>query len=306
MSRNGSGTYTKINTFVASTPITALAHNQNMDDIATELTNSVAADGQTTMTGPLKASSGTLSNPSQTFAADQNTGRYRKAADTMADVCGGAEVVEYSATGLAVTGDVDASGVLKQAGIAILPLGLILPYAGTSAPAGYLLCYGQAVSRTTYADLYAIIGDTYGAGDGSTTFNLPDLRGRVVAGQDDMGGSSANRLTNADDGLNGDTLGATGGGETQVLVTGNLPPYTPSGTNSNGSSVFSVTLASSAQSGATATVVNNIQNATGFNTTVTPQTVQPTFTGNAQGGTSTAFGVVQPTLILNYIIFAGV
>jgi microcystin-dependent protein len=72
--------------------------------------------------------------------------------------------------------------------------GVILPYAGTAAPNGFLLCYGQAVSRTAYAALFSVISTTYGVGDGSTTFNLPDLRGRAVAGKDDMGGSAANRL----------------------------------------------------------------------------------------------------------------
>lgn len=60
--------------------------------------------------------------------------------------------------------------------------GLIFPYAGSSAPTGFLLCDGSAVSRTTYAELFALIGITYGAGDGSTTFNVPDLRGSVIIG----------------------------------------------------------------------------------------------------------------------------
>lgn len=89
--------------------------------------------------------------------------------------------------------------------------GVVEAFAGATAPAGSLLSYGQAISRTAYAGLFAALSTTYGTGDGSTTFNLPDLRGRVVAGQDDMGGSSANRLTAA---LDGDTLGATGGLET--------------------------------------------------------------------------------------------
>ena len=94
----------------------------------------------------------------------------------------------------------------------MLPVGVIVDYAGTSAPAGWLLCYGQNVSRTTYAALFAAIGVTHGVGDGSTTFTLPDYRGRVSAGKDDMGGTSANRLTNQTNGVDGDTLGATGGG----------------------------------------------------------------------------------------------
>jgi len=62
------------------------------------------------------------------------------------------------------------------------PAGVIIPFAGTSVPTGYLLCNGAAVSRTNYANLFAAIGTLYGAGDGSTTFNLPDARDRVLQG----------------------------------------------------------------------------------------------------------------------------
>lgn len=180
----------------------------------------------------------------------------------------------------------------------VAPIGGMIPYVGTTAPnSAFVFPYGQAISRTTYSALFTITNTTFGVGDGSTTFNLPDIRGRVIAGKDDMGGSSANRLTNADDGLNGDTLGATGGGETQTLVTANLPAYTPSGTNSGGSATFN-TSSASFQPGANAVQGTVISSGTGVTTTFT----QPTFTGNAQGGTSTAFGIVQPTIVLPYIM----
>lgn len=73
--------------------------------------------------------------------------------------------------------------------------GTITSFAGSDAPTGWLLCYGQAVSRATYAALFTAIGTTYGAGDGSTTFVLPDMRGRVPGGKDDMGGTAAGRLS---------------------------------------------------------------------------------------------------------------
>ena len=63
-----------------------------------------------------------------------------------------------------------------------VPAGVIIPFAGTSVPTGYLLCNGAAVSRTDYANLFAAIGTLYGAGDVSTTFNLPDARDRVLQG----------------------------------------------------------------------------------------------------------------------------
>jgi microcystin-dependent protein len=75
------------------------------------------------------------------------------------------------------------------------------------------LCFGQAVSRSDYASLFTAIGTTYGSGDGSTTFTLPDMRGRVAAGKDDMGGSTAGRITSGNSGITGTTLSAAGGDE---------------------------------------------------------------------------------------------
>jgi microcystin-dependent protein len=89
--------------------------------------------------------------------------------------------------------------------------GMLMPYAGSTAPSGWLLCYGQAISRTTYADLFTAISTTYGSGDGSTTFNVPDFRGRAAFGLDNMGGTAANRITNAVSGITGTTLGSAGG-----------------------------------------------------------------------------------------------
>ena len=66
-----------------------------------------------------------------------------------------------------------------------LPVGVIVPYGSNTIPENWLLCDGSAVSRETYQDLFNTIGTTYGAGDGFTTFNLPDLQGRVVVGKDD-------------------------------------------------------------------------------------------------------------------------
>lgn len=106
-----------------------------------------------------------------------------------------------------------------------VPPGAGFDWWGTTAPSGYLLCYGQAISRTTYAKLFKRLGTTFGTGDGSTTFNLPDKRGRVSVGKDDMGGSSADRLTGLSGGLNGDTLGAAGGVETHTLATGEIPSH---------------------------------------------------------------------------------
>lgn len=101
------------------------------------------------------------------------------------------------------------------------PTGAVLDFAGTVAPEGYLLCDGSAVSRTTYAALFAVIGTVYGPGDGATTFNLPDYRGRVGVGKDDMGGAAANRVTAP----SGATLGGSGGAEKHTLTIQEMPAH---------------------------------------------------------------------------------
>jgi microcystin-dependent protein len=106
-----------------------------------------------------------------------------------------------------------------------VPTGAMFNFAGATAPSGYLLCHGQAVSRTTESRLFNVIGTTYGAGDGSTTFNVPDCRGRVSAGKDNMGGSAAGRLTTAKGGVDGGTLGAVGGVEEFTLLATHIPAH---------------------------------------------------------------------------------
>ena len=126
--------------------------------------------------------------------------------------------------------DASDSNKLKRAALSsIIPAGAVMDYAGSTAPTGWLLCAGQAVSRTTYAALFAAIGTTFGTGNGSTTFNLPDLRGRVSAGKDDMGGTAANRLTSGGSGITGTTLGASGGTQTHTLSTAEIPAHTHTG-----------------------------------------------------------------------------
>lgn len=92
------------------------------------------------------------------------------------------------------------------------PIGSMMMWPTNTAPTGWLLCYGQAVSRTTYASLFTVISTTFGVGDGSTTFNMPDLRGRVPLGKDDMGGVSADRVTESE----ADILGSSEGDENGV------------------------------------------------------------------------------------------
>lgn len=92
-------------------------------------------------------------------------------------------------------------------------IGLINMWGGSAAPTGWLLCDGAAISRTTYSKLFAILGTTYGVGDGSTTFNVPNLKGKVPVGKD----AAQTEF---------DTLGEAGGEKTHVLTTPEMPAHT--------------------------------------------------------------------------------
>ena len=94
----------------------------------------------------------------------------------------------------------------------LVPVGTILPFAGSTTPSAFLLCSGTAVSRTTYADLFAVTGTAYGVGDGSTTFNLPNLQGRIPVGK-----STDTEF---------DVLGETGGEKTHLLTVAEMPAHT--------------------------------------------------------------------------------
>jgi len=234
--------------------------------------------------------------------------------------------------GKATAGAGDAAEIALGAGLAFsgnsivntmpaIPVGICLPFAGATAPAKWLLCYGQAISRTTYAALFAAIGTAFGAGNGSSTFNVPDCRGRVVAGKDNMGGTAANRLTSAGAGFNGSAMGAVGGEQTHVLTVGELAAHSHGGTATGGSHrhhIFadvvkadaSPTLAATdapARSN-TAGPTYTIQGATGGEEATLGETdaVSHTHTISTDGtGSNTPHKNVQPTIIMNTIIYAG-
>ena len=106
--------------------------------------------------------------------------------------------------------------------VTAVPTGALFQWTTDTAPSGWALCDGQAVSRTGFSGLFAVIGETYGVGDGSTTFNLPDLRGRVPLGKDNMGGTSADRVTAAA----ADALGGAAGAEDHTLTIAEMPAHT--------------------------------------------------------------------------------
>ena len=202
MPRNGAGVFNLAQpAFQSQTPISSSAVNSDLSDIADGLTGSLPRDGQGAMTAVLP-----LAATGFNYAADPNTGMSRSASDEQIITCGGTVIARFSTTG------VDFTGAVTQNGIVILPPGFEGFTAASTAPAGWLLRDGAAVSRTTYAALFIAIGTTYGSGDGSTTFNVPDARGRVDAGID----SGTNRIP-------GYVLGTAGGSASQTVFQNRLP-----------------------------------------------------------------------------------
>jgi microcystin-dependent protein len=184
-----------------------------------------------------------------------------------------------------------------------IPIGASVDFWGATAPnSSFALMYGQNISRTAYSALFSLFGTTYGSGDGTTTFGIPDCRGRVTAGKDDMGGSAASRLSGSF--ITGPTtLGGTGGSESRQLATSNLPPYTPAGTigGSITSNPYSIQIGNGTSHGSLATGSDSSYPKTN-EAVLTFSMSGATFTGTAQGGTSAAFGILQPTIIANKLL----
>ena len=234
---------------------------------------------------------------------NQTTGPYTLTAKVSGQT--GVEVAQDRARSVYCDGT-DISYSNSDPGV-ITPIGTVMDYAGTTEPDGWLFLYGQNVSRTTEAALFAVIGTTYGVGDGVTTFGLPDGRGRVVAGKDDMGGASANRLTDQTGGLDGDVLGDSGGAETHTLLQSQLPLFSLDLTGLSISTILSnaVNLISSTSLVALNGGSTGLGGVSGGTRVETP-TAASTLSGSVgSGGSDAAHNIVQPTLILNKIIYTG-
>lgn len=201
------------------------------------------------------------------------------------------------------TGPVGPAGTDGEA----LPAGSIIQWGSNSLPTNWLLCDGSAVLRSAYPSLFAAIGTNYGAGDGTTTFNLPNLKGRVAVGRDS---------TQAEF----DTLGEVGGAKTHTLTTAEMPSHTHtqnahshvfSGTTStNGDHIHQFDVTGAASGGGLNTVGGgaggNLQTAAmrgaGSHThTVSGTTADFTATNQNTGGGG-AHNNLQPYQVFNYII----
>jgi microcystin-dependent protein len=193
--------------------------------------------------------------------------------------------------------------------------GVITAFGGASAPTGWLLCDGSAVSRSTYADLFTVVGVTYGVGDGTTTFNVPNLKGRIPVGLD----STQTEF---------DTLAETGGAKTVTLSTSEIPSHLHTithdhGTHSHSASIIidnagshnhTITTTSGSLLAASGTaavaITNEFSNTTGsagthtHTATVTVNNSSAiTFTGNSGStGGGGAHNNLQPYIVVNYII----
>lgn len=217
-----------------------------------------------------------------------------------ANISSGAVGTDELAANAVTTGKIN-DGAVTQAKLAanlanvLIPVGSIFPFAGNAAPTGYLLCDGTAVSRTEYADLFSICGTSYGAGNGTSTFNLPDLKGRVLVGLD---GAQTEF----------DARGETGGAKTHTLQSSEMPAHThsvsgsasPAGSHSHGY----VDFGSGGPVGAASGSGFSAATPTGANRTTSPDgthTHSISVSAASTGGGS-SHNNLQPYLVVNYII----
>lgn len=188
----------------------------------------------------------------------------------------------------------------------IVPIGAMIPYTGTTAPnANFLFPVGQCISRTTYASYFAIVGTTFGACDGSTTFGVPDMRGRNLVGLDNLGGASnANRISTA---CASTTNGATCGGQSQNIAQANLPNVIFPVINFNDPGHTHTAAVSGGFVGGTASLGLGAGgaaapvNAANIIVTNSVATTGITFQVSS-GGSGTALTTVQPSLLSNFIL----
>lgn len=176
----------------------------------------------------------------------------------------------------------------------VVPLGAVLPYTAATAPnSSFALANGQAISRTTYAAYFSLVGTAYGSGDGTTTFNIADLRARGIAGQDNMGSAgTTGRISAAGGNFDATVLAATGGAQNQAIAKANIPNYNLTITDPGHSHASVGNFQGNALGGSGISVNSGVAS-----------------TGNAvtgisvnSGGSGTALPTVLPIMVMPYII----
>lgn len=278
--------------------IQASQHNPPLEDLASAMSARLMRSGAAPMTGALKIVDGSVGSPAVQFANGSSTGFY-KTTNGVGLAISGVKVAEFVSGGM-------ASGSRW--------LGELIPYTGTTAPPLTVLPYGQTLSRTTYADLWAFAQTEiaagnlfYNNGNGSTTFGIGDMRGRVSAGKGNMGGTDAARLDASMVTPNGTTIGAVGGVGAVTLTTFQIPVH--SHANSLNDPGHSHELANARQQTVSFSgpgPIVGIQLNNGQDNSVVTNPVQTGITiTNANAGSGGSHNNVQPTMITNYVLFAG-
>ncbi len=302
MPRNGSGSASLAEPpFVPNTPISSADMNANLDDIAEMLTDSLSRSGEGGMLAVLE-----LDNDGFTYTTDPNTGMRRTAGDEQAIECGGVDVIEVTPTGATVNGDLEVTGDITNGGNPLVMVGEGKIWFGTVAPTNWLICNGATVLRATYPDLWtfaaaeiALSNSLFTNGNGTTTFTLPDLRGRVPAGDD----GGAGRLTSATMTPDGDTLGAVGGTQNGTILQANLPNLNFAVTDPGHTHIERI---GSAAGGQLLVQGSNSLSGDVATGTETSAVAQADVTGTvASGGSGTAVANVQPSRAFKFIIYAG-
>lgn len=204
----------------------------------------------------------------------------------------------YRITNVAVGSEPGDAATVGQVANSV-PVGVVMDFAGNNAPPNWMLCAGQSLSRAGYPELFSVIGTTFGGSGGN--FNIPDCRGRVVAGADSMGGTPANRLGTSG-GMSSGSRGGVGGSQTHTLTINEMPSHNHGGATGSPTShthSFTINRSNASDSGGTGTVRGG-SNLDPLNVTTSNGT-NHTHSISSQGG-GQAHRNLQPTIIMNKII----